>query len=66
MVHHILRAFKLLRDADETIYLRAASINIMNGLVGLNFSCDGSHYMAANEFLDKDMSFWFGKGVCDV
>jgi hypothetical protein len=65
MVHNVLKAFKLLRDADETIYLRAASLNIMNGLVGLNFSCDGSHYMPANEFLDKDLKFWFGEeAVC--
>ena len=64
MVHNILKAFKLLREADETIYLRAASLNIMNGLVGLNFSCDGSHYMPADEFLEKDMSFWFGKSAC--
>ena len=64
MVHNVLKAFKLLREADETIYLRAASINIMNGVVGLNFSCDGSHYMPADEFLEKDMSFWFGKGAC--
>ena len=64
MVHNVLKGFKLLREADETIYLRAASINIMNGVVGLNFSCDGSHYMPAHEFLEKDMSFWFGKGAC--
>ena len=63
MVHNVLKAFKLLREADETIYLRAASLNIMNGLVGLNFSCDGSHYMPADEFLDKDMRFWFGEGT---
>ena len=64
MVRQVLRAFKLLRKVDETIYLRAASLNIMNGLVGLNFSCDGSHYMSADEFLEKDMSFWLGKGAC--
>lgn len=65
MVHNVLKAFKLLREADENIYLRAASLNIMNGLVGLNFSCDGSHYMPAEEFLDKDMRFWFGEAaVC--
>lgn len=57
----ILKGFKLLREADETIYLRAASLNVMNGLVGLNFSCDGSHYMPADDFLKKDMSFWFGE-----
>jgi hypothetical protein len=49
-----------LRFADETIYLRAASLNIVNGMVGLNFSCDGSHYMHYEEFLEKSMPFWFG------
>jgi len=58
-VARVLRVFKLLRQADETIYLRAASLNIMNGLVGLNFSCDGSHYMSAEEFMAKDLAFWF-------
>ena len=58
-VARVLRVFKLLREADETIYLRAASLNIMNGLVGLNFSCDGSHYMSAEEFMAKDLAFWF-------
>lgn len=64
MVHNVLKAFKLLRDADENIYLRAASLNVMNGLVGLNFSCDGSHYMRADEFMEKDMRFWFGEAIC--
>jgi len=65
MVHNVLKAFKLLREVDETIYLRAASLNVMNGVVGLNFSCDGSHYMPAEEFLDKDLKFWFGENaVC--
>lgn len=66
MAHNVLKAFKLLREADEMIYLRAASLNIMNGLVGLNFSCDGSHYMPAYEFLDKDMKFWFGEDALCV
>jgi len=56
----IFKQFKSLRFADETIYLRAASLNVVNGMVGLNFSCDGSHYMHYDEFLDKNMSFWFG------
>jgi len=56
----IFQQFKALRFADETIYLRAASLNIVNGMVGLNFSCDGSHYMHFAEFLDKSMDFWFG------
>jgi len=56
----IFQQFKALRFADETIYLRAASLNVVNGMVGLNFSCDGSHYMSYEEFLEKNMAFWFG------
>jgi len=56
----VLRLFKALRFADETIYLRAASLNIVNGKVGLNFSCDGTHYLNYDEFLDKGLDFWFG------
>ncbi len=56
----ILKNMRQLRMADETIYLRSASINIFNGIVSVTFSCDGSHYMRYDEFLDKDMGFWFG------
>jgi len=56
----IFETFKHLRFADETIYLRAGSINIFNGIVGLNFSCDGSHYIPFDQFLAKDSSFWEG------
>ena len=60
-VQEILRLFKSLREVDDVIYLRAASLNIMNGLVGLNFSCDGTHYLPADEFVNKDVEFWVGK-----
>ena len=60
-VREILKLFKLLREVDDVIYLRAASLNIINGLVGLNFSCDGSHYMQADEFLNRDVEFWVGE-----
>ncbi|MET0028872.1 MAG: hypothetical protein ABW101_14690 [Candidatus Thiodiazotropha sp.] len=59
-LRQILDQFKALRFADETIYLRSASINIMNGMLGLTFSCDGSHYMPVEEFLEKSLNFWFG------
>ena len=43
-------------------------LNIFNGLVGLTFSCDGSHYMPWDEFLDKNLGFWLGtsggEGIC--
>ncbi|HEB81987.1 MAG TPA: hypothetical protein ENJ11_03895 [Gammaproteobacteria bacterium] len=56
----VFQQFKSLRFADETVYLRAGSLNVVNGMVGLNFSCDGSHYMDYEEFLEKNMAFWFG------
>ncbi|MDH5648991.1 MAG: hypothetical protein OEY67_04980 [Gammaproteobacteria bacterium] len=59
-IRDVLEEFKALRFADETIYLRSSSLNIMNGMLGLTFSCDGSHYMPIQEFLDKDLSFWLG------
>jgi hypothetical protein len=59
-IGEILEQFKALRFADETIYLRSSSINIMNGILGLTFSCDGSHYMPFEEFLERDLAFWLG------
>ncbi len=56
----IFELFRRLRFADENVYLRAGSLNLINGMVGLNFSCDGSHYMRFDEFLEKSMDFWFG------
>lgn len=59
-VRPILERFKLLREMDDTVYLRSGSLNIINGIVGLNFSCDGSHYMPAEDLLAKGEDFWFG------
>jgi len=59
-IRAVLAEFKALRFADETIYLRSSSLNIMNGMLGLTFSCDGSHYMPVDEFLEKDLAFWLG------
>lgn len=56
----LLDTMRVLRLADETLYLRSSTINIFNGLISLTFSCDGSHYMSWQEFLDKDMTFWVG------
>jgi hypothetical protein len=62
-VPEVFHAFRELRFMDDTIYLRAGSANLFNGMVGLNFSCDGSHYMPWSEFLDNNLSFWLGTGV---
>jgi hypothetical protein len=58
----ILAAMRELRLADQNIYLRSASINIFNGMVSLTFSCDGSHYMGFDEFLNRKGDFWVGIG----
>lgn len=50
-VVRVLAEFKRLRLQDEHIYLRSGSLNIVNGSVGLNFSCDGSHYIDYRVFL---------------
>ena len=49
----VLTEFKRLRMQDNHIHLRSASLNVVNGLVGLNFSCDGSHYLNYAEFLTQ-------------
>jgi hypothetical protein len=59
-IPRILENLKHLRFADETVYLRSSSINIFNGMISLTFSCDGSHYMTWNDFLDRSMDFWLG------
>lgn len=59
----ILDGMRALRTGDDTIYLRSSSINLFNGMVSLTFSCDGSHYMRYDEFLDKDLDFWFGSAA---
>ncbi len=50
-IWQILDGFKQLRLKDPQIYLRSGSLNVFNGFVGLNFSCDGSHYVNYDEFL---------------
>ena len=56
----VLEQCKALRFVDDTIYLRSSSLNVMNGMIGLTFSCDGSHYMSVEEFLVHDIGFWLG------
>ncbi len=60
MVRPILERFRELRRADEVVYLRTGTLNIMSGLVEVHFSCDGTHLMPAEMFLEKDEAFWFG------
>jgi len=57
-VREILAGLHQLRYMDETLYLRAGALNIFNGIISLTFSCDGSHYIPFDEFLNKEHAFW--------
>jgi hypothetical protein len=57
-IRSILAAMRELRLTDQTIYLRSASINVFNGMVSITFSCDGSHVMGYEEFLNRTSPFW--------
>ena len=52
-ISKVLGEFKRLRLLDHHIYLRSGSLNVVNGMVGLNFSCDGSHYLDYADFLAR-------------
>jgi len=56
-VSTILAEFKRLRTTDETIYLRNGSINRINGMIGMTFSCDGAHYIDHKTFFEKLETF---------
>lgn len=62
-IRAILDGLRNLRFVDETLYLRTGTLNIFNGVVGLTFSCDGSHYVPWDEFLKMDVAFWLGSAA---
>jgi hypothetical protein len=52
-IKRVLAEFKRLRLTDQTIYLRNAAINLINGMINMSFSCDGTHYIDYKTFLAK-------------
>jgi len=59
-IRAVLDTFRQLRFMDEMFYLRSGTLNLFNGIVGLTFSCDGSHYIPYDEFLGAGYKFWAG------
>ena len=53
----ILKEFRRLRTTDQTIYMRNGSINRINGMIGMTFSCDGAHYIDHKTFFEKLETF---------
>ena len=60
-VQLVLERFQILQLVNDEVYLRSASINIMNAMVSLSFSFSGSKYMPIVDFLHGDLSNWFDK-----
>ena len=56
-IRAVLDLFRELRFMDDTFYLRSGTLNVFNGIVGLTFSCDGSHYIPHDEFLRAGFDF---------
>jgi len=52
-IKRLLNEFKRLRLTDETIYLRNAAVNLIDGMINMSFSCDGTHYIDHRTFFDK-------------
>ena len=59
-IEPILSEFERLRTSDEQVYLRSGSINRINGMISMNFSCDGSHYIDHEEFFNRQREFGCG------
>ena len=44
-IKRLLGEFKRLRLTDETVYLRNGAVNVINGMINMSFSCDGTQYL---------------------
>jgi len=56
-IEHIFKEFRRLRLTDQTIYLRNGSVNLINGMINMGFSCDGTHYIDHKTFFAKLKTF---------
>jgi len=52
-IARILAEFKRIRLSDETVYLRSGAINLINGMINMSFSCDGTHYIDYKSFFEN-------------
>lgn len=52
-IERIFGEFRRLRLTDQTVYLRNGSVNLINGMINMTFSCDGTHYIDHETFFAK-------------
>ena len=61
-VKQVLERFNDLHLVTGDFYLRSNSLNIINGIIELDFSYDGyQQYLPFDKFLNEDWSAWFGQ-----
>jgi len=56
-IKRIFKEFRRLRLTDQTIYLRNGSVNLIDGMINMGFSCDGAHYIDHQTFFTKLEAF---------
>ncbi|MET0029449.1 MAG: hypothetical protein ABW101_17595 [Candidatus Thiodiazotropha sp.] len=56
-IERILDEFRRLRLTDETVYLRNGAVNLIDGMINMSFSCDGTHYIDHHTFFERLDSF---------
>ncbi len=56
-IERIFKEFRRLRLTDQTIYLRNGSVNLIDGMINMGFSCDGTHYIDYKTFFSKLETF---------
>lgn len=57
-IPQVFAQLKALRQSDDSVYLRSGSVNVINGRIGLTFSCDGTQYISTEEFLNHELTHW--------
>lgn len=56
-VVQLLGEFRRLRLTDETVYLRNGAVNLINGMINMSFSCDGTQYLDHRTFFRQLKTF---------
>lgn len=52
-ITRIFTELKRPRLSDETVCLRNAAVNLIDGMINMSFCCDGLHYIDHENFLEK-------------
>lgn len=65
-VVQILQDFKRLRHRSGESRMRSASLNRVNGMLGLSFNCDNIYYLSHQDFLNSSQMPWEARSPGDA